>query len=260
MATANASYSTRHKHCLPKIIRGHLRSLTYYDIGWPFKHLYPSRYSIGYSHLFRYQLKQAYNHHKCSDVQFDDQRSRDWSVTCPIFFVGNMYIWYWSTSEVPMSLCSWYCVSCPETFCSARLWNKNNANFHLVQVIDLTSEVTIWPMTLKSGTVGFVLWRPTRCFFPRDFSSIRGQTRRGGSHQPPPLVPSKDAKWPVPARVNHRGPGGRFSPPWRIFAITPERLGIERRNFQYLSLYKFYIFWIKKMSLASLMTSQGRFF
>ena len=39
------------------------------------------------------------------------------------------------------------------------------------------------------------------------------------------------------------GPGGVFRPPpWRIYAITPERLGIGRRNFQYLFLHQFYIF------------------
>ena len=41
-------------------------------------------------------------------------------------------------------------------------------------------------------------------FFPRNSSSIRGKTARG-SYQPPPPpppVPWKDAKWPVPARVN----------------------------------------------------------
>ena len=52
-------------------------------------------------------------------------------------------------------------------------------------VIDLTSEVTISPMTLKPGTVGFVSWRPTRCLFQRGSSSIRVQTREGRSPQPP---------------------------------------------------------------------------
>ena len=39
-------------------------------------------------------------------------------------------------------------------------------------------------MTLKLGTVGFVSWCPTQCFFlPRSSSSIRGS--RGGSHPSP---------------------------------------------------------------------------
>ena len=38
-------------------------------------------------------------------------------------------------------------------------------------------------------------------FFPRSSSSIRGETARGVVPTPPPHVPWKDTKWPVPARV-----------------------------------------------------------
>ena len=61
-ATTNASYSTRHKHCSPEIIRGRPRSLTYYDIEWPVIHLYSFLYTLGCAHLFMYQVMQAYNH------------------------------------------------------------------------------------------------------------------------------------------------------------------------------------------------------
>ena len=63
-------------------------------------------------------------------------------------------------------------------------------------VIDLISEATIWPINLKTGTVGLVSWRLTRCFF-----SARGTNARGP--QPPPLVPSKDAQWHVSARIKN---------------------------------------------------------
>ena len=55
-------------------------------------------------------------------------------------------------------------------------------------VIDLTSEVTRWPRTLKSDTIGFVSSRATRSSLPRSSSSIRGQTRGGSYHPPPPCA------------------------------------------------------------------------
>ena len=67
--------------------------------------------------------------------------------------------------------------------------------------LDLTSEVTGWPRTLSLYINLFVSPRATRSFFPRSSSSIRGETARGSLT---PLVPWKDAKWPVPARV--KGP------------------------------------------------------
>ena len=66
--------------------------------------------------------------------------------------------------------------------------------------LDLTSEVIASPRTLNFYINLFVSRRATRSFFPRSSSSIRGETARG-SYQPLPLVPWKDAKWPVAARV-----------------------------------------------------------
>ena len=67
-------------------------------------------------------------------------------------------------------------------------------------IIDLTSEVIICHMTLKPELLTSSRDDLHDIFFPRRSSSIRGQARVGRT--PSPLVPSKDAKWPVPARVN----------------------------------------------------------
>ena len=56
---------------------------------------------------------------------------------------------------------------------------------------------------LKTGYRWLRLVTTYTMLFPRGSSSIRGRTR-GGSHQPPPPVPSKDTKWPVPARVKRK--------------------------------------------------------
>ena len=87
-------------------------------------------------------------------------------------------------------------------FCSSSIRSKviGDHGFRHFSALDLTSEVTGWPRTLSLYINLFVSRRATRSFFPRSSSSIRGETARGGSYQPP-LVPWKDAKWPVPARV-----------------------------------------------------------
>ena len=77
--------------------------------------------------------------------------------------------------------------------------------FRHFSALDLTSEVTGWPKTFSLYINLFVSRLATRSFFPRSSSSIRGETARGVVPTPPPLpVPWKDAKWPVPARVNLR--------------------------------------------------------
>ena len=52
-------------------------------------------------------------------------------------------------------------------------------------------------MTIKPDTFGFVSWRPLRCFFFRYALAQLGAKREGGRT----LVPSKNAKGPVPAWV-----------------------------------------------------------
>ena len=49
----------------------------------------------------------------------------------------------------------------------------------------LTWEVNGWPLTQKSYTNSEISSCPTRSFLSRGASSIRGQTRGGGSHRPP---------------------------------------------------------------------------
>ena len=71
---------------------------------------------------------------------------------------------------------------------------------------DLTSEVTGWPRTLKSGTIGFVSWRATRWFFPRRSRTIRGQTA-GGPTDPPHTFDA--GKTRTHARINPRRAGAR---------------------------------------------------
>ena len=91
-------------------------------------------------------------------------------------------------------------------FCSSSIRSKviGDHGFRHFSALDLTSEVTGWPRTLSLYINLFVSRRATRSFFPRSSSSIRGETARGGrTNPPPPLVPWKDAKWPVPARVKH---------------------------------------------------------
>ena len=88
-------------------------------------------------------------------------------------------------------------------FCSSSIRSKviGDPGFSSISALDLTSEVTGWPRTLSLYINPFVLRRATRSFFfPGSSSSIRGETARGVV--PTPLVPWKDAKWPVPARVN----------------------------------------------------------
>ena len=89
-------------------------------------------------------------------------------------------------------------------FCSSSIRSKviGDHGFRHFSALDLTSEVTGWPRTFSLYINLFVSRRATRSFFPRSSSSIRGETARGG-RTPPPLVPWKDAKWPVPARVKH---------------------------------------------------------
>ena len=89
-------------------------------------------------------------------------------------------------------------------FCSSSIRSKviGDHGFRHFSALDLTSEVTGWPRTLYLYINLFVSRRATRSFFPRSSSSIRGETARGGrTNPPPPLVPWKDAKWPVPARA-----------------------------------------------------------
>ena len=93
-------------------------------------------------------------------------------------------------------------------FCSTSIRSKaiGDHGFSSISALDLTSEVTGWPRTLSLYINLFVSRRATHSFFPRSSSSIRGETANGKrSYQPPPpLVAWKDAKWPVPARVNTR--------------------------------------------------------
>ena len=72
--------------------------------------------------------------------------------------------------------------------------------FRHFSALDLTSEVTGWPRKLSLYINLFVSRRATRSFF-REALAQSGAKRQGGSCPPPPLVPWKDAKWPVPARV-----------------------------------------------------------
>ena len=101
-------------------------------------------------------------------------------------------------------------------FCSSSISSKVivDHDFRHFSALDLTSEVTGWPRTSSLYINLFVSRRATRSFFPRSSSSIRGETARGGGRTNPyPLVPWKDAKWPVPARVK----------------LWPERSNIDSR-------------------------------
>ena len=73
-------------------------------------------------------------------------------------------------------------------FCSSSIRSKiiGDHGFRHFSALDLTSEVTGWPRTLSLYINLFVSRRATRSFFPRSSSSIRGETARGGSYQPPP--------------------------------------------------------------------------
>ena len=73
--------------------------------------------------------------------------------------------------------------------------------FRHFSALDLSSEVTGWPRTLSLYINLFVAQRATcSFFFPRSSSSIRSETA-SGVVPIGPLVPWKDAKWPVPARI-----------------------------------------------------------
>ena len=58
--------------------------------------------------------------------------------------------------------------------------------FSSISALDLTSEVTGWPRTLRLYINLFVSRRATRSFFPRSSSSIRGEMARGVVPTPPP--------------------------------------------------------------------------
>ena len=72
--------------------------------------------------------------------------------------------------------------------------------FRHFSALDLTSEITGWPRTLSLYTNRFVSQRATRSFF-REALAQSGAKRQGAVVPPPPPVPWRDAKWPVPARV-----------------------------------------------------------
>ena len=97
-------------------------------------------------------------------------------------------------------------------FCSSSTRSKviGDHGFRHFSALDLTSEVTGWPRTLSLNINLFVSRRATRSFFPWSSSSIRVETARGVVPTPPPLVPWKDVKWPVPARVKMSGRCQRF--------------------------------------------------
>ena len=67
--------------------------------------------------------------------------------------------------------------------------------FRHFSALDLTSEVTAWPRTLSSY---INLYGELHARFFREALAQSGAKRQGVV--PTPLVPWKDAKWPVPAR------------------------------------------------------------
>ena len=98
---------------------------------------------------------------------------------------------------------------------------------------DLTSEVTIRPMTFKLGNRWLRLVTTYTTFFFREALAQLGAEREGVA---PPLVPSKDAKCPVPASVNESRPG----PPAALSAgneclhARPTRPGRDIRSASYV--------------------------
>ena len=82
--------------------------------------------------------------------------------------------------------------------------------FRHFSALDLTSEVTGWPRTLSLYINLFVSRRATCSFFSAMLQLNQGRNGKGGRT---PLVPWKDAKWPVPARVNPPPPGLFLYPP-----------------------------------------------
>ena len=68
--------------------------------------------------------------------------------------------------------------------------------------LDLTSEVTGWSRIISLYINLFVSRRATCSFFFREALAQSGAKRQGGRT---PLVPWKDAKWPLPARVETVG-------------------------------------------------------
>ena len=106
--------------------------------------------------------------------------------------------------------------------------------FRHFSALDLTSEVTGWPRTLSLYINVFVSRRATRSFFREPLAQSGAKPQRG-SYQPP-LVPWKDAKWPVPERVNTRtgGGGGKKCPPSGFSRIAEKGRRAAPPFFQYL--------------------------
>ena len=105
----------------------------------------------------------------------------------PYFFRGGggtcRYIWYWSTPEVQLSPCNWYCAPCPITLLSTskRLSSKNNAKYAYFRSFDLASEVQL-TYDRKPGYRWLCLDLHSDLhdtFFQRDSSSIMDQTWGG---------------------------------------------------------------------------------
>ena len=106
------------------------------------------------------------------------------------------------------------------TFCSSSIRSKviGDHGFRHFSALDLTSEVTGWPRTLSLYINLFVSRRATRSFFPRSSSSIRGETARGGSYQPPPLCRGRMRNGLCRRGLTRARPGGgTYVPPQSVF-------------------------------------------